>query len=118
MIIKDISNLFGVLVITRGRNQTLLGMKIETIDGNNIEIVTKHDIQESIERFYEDVSTKVSTEAKKNMHKVNPESPIPPKKKAKYFHPMVANILWTTKQALLYIETEVNFICTQVKSLM
>ena len=78
----------------------------------------KKYIQESIDLFDEDVSTKVSSAANKNLHKVNPETPILSKNQAEDFYSIVAKILWTTKQAQPYIETIVAFIFTRVKSPM
>ena len=69
-------------------------MVIELLDDNKLEIVMKSYIQEAINLFAKDVSTKVSSQVNKNLHAVNPYPPTLPKKQAEYFHFIVAMLLW------------------------
>ena len=46
-------------------------MGIEILDGKNIAIGMKNYIQEFIDLFYENVSTKVSPAENKDLHKLN-----------------------------------------------
>ena len=90
-------------------------MDIGLLDDNKIEIGMKGYIQEAINVFDEEMSTKVSYPENKNLHKVNKYSHKPPTKQTEDLHSILENILWTTKQAQTDIETVVAFICSRVK---
>jgi len=61
MIIDDISEHFGKLVVTRGKKHTFLGMDLEMLDELRFAIGMKSYLEEAIELFGEDVSKKVSS---------------------------------------------------------
>ena len=85
--------------MTRSRNHTFVGTDIDLIDGNKLTISMNNYIQESIYLFDENINKKVWSVVNKNLHKVNPDSPILPKKQAEDFYSIVENILWTTKRS-------------------
>ena len=91
-------------------------MDIKLLDNNRLEIGTNSYIQEGVRGFDEEVYTKVSSPENKNLRKVNLDSPILPKEQAEDFYSVVENLLWTTKLAWPYVETEVAFLFNQVKS--
>ena len=92
-IIKATAKHFGNLVIARGKNHTFLGMDIGLLDDNKIEIGMKGYIQEAINVFDEEMSTKVSYPENKNLHKVNKYSHKPPTKQTEDLHSILENIL-------------------------
>ena len=61
MIIEAIAKQFGYLVITRGKKCTFLCMDIEILDNNKLAIGMKSYIQEAVDFFNEEMSTKVSS---------------------------------------------------------
>ena len=67
-------------------------MDIGLLDDNKIEIGMKGYIQEAINVFDEEMSTKVSYPENKNLHKVNQDSPTLPKNQAEYFHSIFAKL--------------------------
>ena len=69
MIIEAIAKHFGVLVLKMVKTYTLLGMEIELLDYNKLEIGIKSYIQEAIYFFNNYVSTKISYSVNKNRQK-------------------------------------------------
>ena len=112
MIIDAIAKQSGDLVITRSRKRGFLVIYIAILGSNKLTIGMQNYIQEYVGLFDENMSTKLLSAANKNLHKVDPDSPILQKKQEEDFHSVVANILWTTKKLLSDIETVVAFICT------
>ena len=105
MIIEIIEKNIGYLFITRVKNHTFLGMYIDLLENNKLEIGMKSYIEEAINFFGENLSTKVSSKANKIIHKVNSDPSKTVKNKSEYFHSNVANILWKTKRLQTDIET-------------
>ena len=92
MIIKSISKHVGDLVITRGKNNTVLGTDIDILYYNKRAICIESYIHEAVDYFDENVSTKVSYQANTYMNKVNPDLLTLPNNQAEDFHSVVANI--------------------------
>ena len=66
-IIETISEHFGNLTVSRGKKHKFLVMDIEFLADGELSLFMKDYIEESIYLFVEDLSTKVSSPAKKGM---------------------------------------------------
>jgi hypothetical protein len=74
-VIAKVKGYFGDLAVSRGKKHTFLGMNLVFNDDGSLQVETKTYIKEAIEAFGEDVSTKVSSPAKKKLFEINPDTP-------------------------------------------
>ena len=94
--IGTISEIFGNLTLSRRNKHKFLGMKIEFLSDGKKYLFMKGYIEESIDLFGEDLSTKVSSQAKKGLQKMDESSTRLENKYAYIFHSMVAKLLWVS----------------------
>ena len=65
---------FGYLVITRGKKHSFLGMNIEITKEKKIQIALKEHLEEVLETFGEEISSRLSLLAQHNIFTMNDES--------------------------------------------
>jgi hypothetical protein len=112
-VIDKIKEHFGDLVISRGKQHTFLGMNITFNEDGSLEIEMRKYLEEAIELFGEDVSTRVSSPATKKLFVLTPAEGLGDER-AEIFHSVVAKLLWVMKRARPDIETAISFLCTRV----
>ena len=81
-------------MIKRGNNRTFLGMDIQILENNKLEIGMKSYIQEYISFFNDDVFTELLSPESKNLHKYNPDFLTLTKNQAEDFCSIIENHLW------------------------
>ena len=73
-LIETISEHSGNLTVSRGKKHKFLGMDIDFLSDGKFYLFMKDYIEESIDLFVEDISTKVSSLAKKGVQNLNESS--------------------------------------------
>ena len=73
-VIETISDHFGNLTISRGKKQKFLGMDIQFLADGKLYLFMKDCINESIDFFGEDISTNISSPAKKCLQNIDESS--------------------------------------------
>jgi hypothetical protein len=114
-ILEKVKQHFRDLVISRGEEHNLLGMRI-IMDRKNKRVIInmKDQIKEAIEMFGEDVDAGVSSPANKNLFNTYDDSKELNEEKSKIFHSVVAKILFIMKRARPDVETTISYLMTQV----
>jgi hypothetical protein len=113
-VIDEVKKHFGELVVSRGKEHTFLGMNLKFKDDGTVHLGMKGYIEEAIELFGEDVSTKVANAATKKLFTVSETSAPLSTDKADLFHSVVAKLLWVMKRSRPDIETAISYLCTRV----
>ena len=114
-ILNEIEKVYPGLVTTRGKEHTLLGMKIIFNKNGSLSIDTREYIHEAIDDFNEAVDTKVCSPAAHGLFNVDVKSPKLSATKADTFHRVVAKLLWVMKRGRPDIETAISMLCTRVQ---
>ena len=70
-LISDFKRHFGVLLVTRGKKHTFLGMNINITEEKKVEIEMKEQLLESIDSFGEEIGERVTTPASSHLFTVN-----------------------------------------------
>lgn len=102
------------LVISRGKVHNFLGMKITICEDKRIKIEMEDNIRETLSKFPEDLSTKVSSIATKKIFTVSDDSPELDDERSVLFHSIVASLLFLMKRGRPDIEPAVSFLMTRV----
>jgi hypothetical protein len=114
LILNEVSKHFGDLVITRGKEHDLLGMKIKIRPDKKVEISMKPTIQKAINSFPEDLDGTVCSPAARHLWKTNDNSKALDKERSDIFHSISALLLFITKRVRPDIEPTVAFLTTRV----
>ena len=113
-VFETTSENFGNLTVSRGKKHKFLGMDIEFLSYGKLSFFMKDYIDESIDLFGEELSTKVSSPAKKVRQNIDERSTRPEKKDADIFHSIVAKLLLLSKRGRPDIEPAISILCTRV----
>ena len=73
-VIETISEHFGNLKISRGEKHKFLGIDIKLLADGKLSLFMKDCINESIDLFGEDISTNISSPAKKGLQNIDESS--------------------------------------------
>ena len=115
-ILDAIKGHFGELVISRGNEHDLLGMKIKiNRKDKTVTIDTREQLQEAFDMFDEELDDSVTSPANKNLfttydgisEELNEE-------RSEIFHSVVAKILFIMKRGRPDVETTVSYLMTRV----
>ena len=115
-ILDAIKGHFGELVISRGNEHDLLGMKIKiNRKHKTVTIDTREQLQEAFDMFDEELDDSVTSPANKNLfttydgisEELNEE-------RSEIFHSVVAKILFIMKRGRPDVETTVSYLMTRV----
>ena len=96
-ILEEVGKHFGDLVITRGDEHDLLGMKIKIRKDKKVEISMKPTIQKAINAFPEELEGTVCSPAARHLWKSNDDSEQLDTEKSDIFHSISALLLFVTK---------------------
>ena len=115
-IMDEIKEHFGDLVISRGNEHDLLGMKIVMDRKNkNINIDMTDQIKEALEMFGEEVDDTVVSPAKRHLFETyDGKSDELCEARSEIFHSVTAKLLFIMKRARPDIETTVSYLMTRV----
>ena len=115
-IIQMLRSIYGDVLVSRGPDQTYLGMDFDlSIDGE-VSISMKGYISEIIEEFPEEIGTTTTTPAATHLFDINKERLLLPLEQKEMFHQTVAKLLWVAMRAQPDILTALSFLTTRVKS--
>ena len=115
-ILKVMSDHFGKLVVSRGDEHDLLGMKIK-IDRKEKKVMIdmREQLNEAFEMFEGDIEANVLTPANKNLFKTfDGESKELDNVKSDIFHSVTAKLLFIMKRGRPDIETTISYLMTRV----
>ena len=112
-VIARIEDRFGKMTVTRGKSHNFVGMDIEFMDNNTVEILMKGYIEECIVTFGEDLGKGVNTPAKHDLFNVSDDDKMS-EERMDIFHHIVAKLLYVSKRARVDIDLAVSFLCTRV----
>ena len=70
-VIEGISEHYGNLAVSRGKKQKFLGMDIKFLDEGKLSLIMKYYTKKSIGLFREELSTVISSLAKKGLHNID-----------------------------------------------
>mmetsp|Transcript_42936 Transcript_42936/g.62916 ORF Transcript_42936/g.62916 Transcript_42936/m.62916 type:complete len:134 (-) Transcript_42936:472-873(-) len=90
-VLKMVKGHFGELVISRGKEHDLLGMKIKICDDRKVDILMIDQIQEAIDMFPEPLEGKVSSPVAKHLWKTNDGCRELDKERSDLFHSTTEN---------------------------
>ena len=114
-ILEAIKVHFGDLVIYRGNEHNLLGVKININRKEKVISIDMEDqLMEVLEMFGEKVDDTVSTPADKNLFTTYDNSGQLSNEKSEVFHSVTAKLLFIMKRARPDIETSVSYLMTRV----
>ena len=115
-VLEAVKEHFGDLDISRGNEHDLLGMKIIIDrDKKNISINMTEQLKEALEMFGEEVDSKVTTPANKNLLTTyNGECEELDKNRSEVFHSVTAKLLFIMKRGRPDIETTISYLMTRV----
>ena len=89
-------------------------MYIEFLVDGKLSLFMKDYIEESIDLFGEEISTKVSSKENKGMQNIDESSKRLEKKDADIFNLIVAKLLWVKQRGRPDIEPIISFLCNRV----
>ena len=113
-VLKEVSKHFGDLVITRGNEHDLLGMKIKIRKDKKVELSMKPTIQKALDDFPEDLDGTVCSPAARHLWKTDNKSEELDTERSEIFHSISALLLFITKRVRPDIEPTVAFLITRV----
>ena len=107
---------FGDLVISRGNEHDLLGMRIKIDrESKNVVIDMRDQLKEAFDMFGEELEGRVATPANKNLFvSYDGSSPELDENRSEIFHSVVAKLLFIMKRGRPDIETAVSYLMTRV----
>ena len=115
-VLEAVKEHFGELVISRGNEHDLLGMKI-TLDRKNRNIIIdmEDQLNEAFVMFGEEVDQTVTSPANKNLFTTyDMDSKELDEARSEIFHSVTAKLLFIMKRARPDIETAVSYLMTRV----
>ena len=115
-ILKVMNKHFGELVVSRGNEHDLLGMKIR-LDRKEKKVIIdmKEQIEEAFDMFEHEIDTRASTPANKNLFTTyDGDSANLDKQRSDIFHSVTAKLLFIMKRARPDIETTISYLMTRV----
>ena len=112
--IETISEHFGNLTVSREEKHKFLGIDIEFLEYDESYFLLKDYIEESIGLFGEEISTKISSPAKKGIQNIYKSSTKLKRKCVDIFHSIVAKLPWVAKGGRTDIDPAILFLCTRV----
>ena len=90
---NNLRNIFGEVVVTRGKNHTLWGMNIYITKDKKVDIDRKDKLLEVIEAYIENLDEKATTPASSPLVVVNKQAKRLDEEKRKIFHSLVIKLL-------------------------
>ena len=113
-ILEEIKKHFGDLVISRGDIHDFLGINIKISNDKNVELMTKHKIEDTVIQFNDICDFKVTPSCENNVWDVNYEAELLDDVKADLFHSLKYKLLYITERTRTYTEPDVSFLTTRV----
>jgi len=114
-VIREIESHFGKMSVTHGNKHAYLGMEVEFIGDGKVTFFQKDHLLEAIAAFGEDVSTPVTSAAKKNLFSVNEGDTSLDEAKSDIFHSVTQKLLFVAKRSRPDIQPALSFLCTRVQ---
>ena len=115
-IISMLSGIYGELSVSRGKNQTYLGMDFDYTTSGEVKIGMKGYLTEILEDFPEDLNMIPVTPAAMHLFDIDPNAKLLPLPQKEIFHQTVARLLWVAIRARPDILTALSFLTTRVQA--
>jgi hypothetical protein len=112
--IEQLEARFDKMTVTRGKEHTLLGMKIRYTGHGTAVITMKQYLEEAIVESGMDIRQEAATPALRNLFDVNESSPALKKTDAEAFHSVTSKLLYVSLRARVDLLLAVAFLCTLV----
>ena len=114
--INKIEKRFPGLTLTKGNEQTFIGIKMRFLKDNKVAINMKNYILEVIEDFGEDLSKIVASPAARWLFTTDERARKLKGKRFELFCSLVAKLLWIIMRVRPYCAVTIVFLCTRVKN--
>ena len=105
---------FGEFVMTRGKNYKFSVMNTNITEDKNVEIDMKYQLLEAIEAFGEENDRKLTIPASFHLVIFNKQEQQLDEENSKFFHSVVAKLLYSMKSARPDLEKSITFLCRTV----
>ena len=108
--------IYGEVAVSRGPEQTYLGMDFDMSKDGEVSISMKGYISEIIEEFPEHIGNTANTPAATHLFDIKDNRTLLPLDQKEVFHQTVAKLLWVAMRARPDILTALSFLTTRVKA--
>jgi hypothetical protein len=106
---------YGELRTTRGKKHNYLGMDMDFSKTGEVSISMIKYLQETIEKFPENIEGSVSSPAAAHLFEINDQATKLEDERAQLFHTIVAKLLWICKRSRPDIHTAIAFLSRRTK---
>ena len=111
---EEIKKDFRNLVISRGDTHDLLSMTIKIRNGNKMELIMKHQIENTVSQLKDICDFNVTFTCAQHLWDISDEAELLDDVKADLFHLLTPKLIYITKMTRPDIEPDVSFFTTRV----